>query len=104
MPCRMRATRTLFTPFALLGHIRADLRSNSHMPASPPERLEQRLTDVEIKSAFTEDLLDHLNAQVIAQQRQLDVLVREITLLRQQQSDSQPAAFRSLRDELPPHY
>jgi SlyX protein len=74
------------------------------MPTATTERLEQRLTDIEIKSTFTEDLLDHLNAQVIAQQRQLDLLLREITLLRQQQTDSQPTALRSLRDELPPHY
>lgn len=66
--------------------------------------IEQRVTDLEIKSAFTEDLLDHLNATVAAQQRQIDLLLRELSALRQQQADSQPTTFRSLRDELPPHY
>lgn len=93
--------------------------SNTAMPSSPPalsalsaaqtsasdaERTEQRLTELEIKSAFTEDLLDHLNATIVAQQRQIDLLLRELSALRQQQTDSQPTAFRSLRDELPPHY
>lgn len=68
------------------------------------QRLEQRLTDLEIKSTFTEDLLDELNRLVIEQQRQIDLLVREVMGLREQQSEGQPAAFRSLRDELPPHY
>jgi len=67
-------------------------------------RLEQRLTDLEIKSAFGEDLLDHLNQRVIEQQAQIDALTREVITLRQQQTDTQPTAFRSLRDELPPHY
>ncbi len=74
------------------------------VPASEAERTEQRLTELEIKSAFTEDLLDHLNETIVAQQRQIDLLLRELSALRQQQTDSQPTAFRSLRDELPPHY
>lgn len=96
----------------------ARMLSNTAMPSSPPapssaqisapaseaERTEQRLTELEIKSAFTEDLLDHLNETIVAQQRQIDLLVRELSALRQQQTDSQPTAFRSLRDELPPHY
>lgn len=73
-------------------------------PASEAERTEQRLTELEIKSAFTEDLLDHLNETIVAQQRQIDLLLRELSALRQQQTDNQPTAFRSLRDELPPHY
>ncbi len=88
------------------------LRSNVDMTASTPPndpvpldpQVEQRLIDLEIKASFNEDLLDHLNQTVIEQQRQIDWLLRELSQLRQQQSDAQPAAFRSLRDELPPHY
>lgn len=68
------------------------------------ERLVQRLTDLEIKSGFGEDLLDQLNQRVIEQQAQIDALTREVIALRQQQTDTHPAGFRSLRDELPPHY
>jgi SlyX protein len=65
---------------------------------------EQRLTDLEIKASFTEDLLDQLNAVIVRQQDQIDRLEREIERLRQQPTEPQPGAFRSLRDELPPHY
>jgi SlyX protein len=77
-------------------------------PQTPPEphhALDQRLTDLEIKASFTEDLVDQLNAIIIRQQQQLDALAREVCELRQQGlGDSGVPAFRSLRDELPPHY
>lgn len=75
-----------------------------HQPWLEIERLVQRLTDLEIKSGFAEDLLDQLNQRVIEQQAQIDALTREVIALRQQSADTQPAGFRSLRDELPPHY
>lgn len=65
---------------------------------------EQRLIDLEIKASFTEDLLDQLNAVIVRQQDQIDRLEREIERLRQQPAEPQPGAFRSLRDELLPHY
>ena len=67
--------------------------------------LEQRLTDLEIKSSFQEDALDQLNAVVVRQQRQIDALLRELATLRDQLPDADvPRPFRSLRDDLPPHY
>ena len=67
--------------------------------------LEQRLTDLEIKSSFQEDALDQLNTVVVRQQRQIDALLRELATLRDQLPDADaPRPFRSLRDELPPHY
>ena len=73
-------------------------------PTPFEHRAEQRLTELEIKASFTEDLLDQLNAVIVRQQDQIDRLAREIERLRQQPTEPQPAAFRSLRDELPPHY
>lgn len=69
-------------------------------------RIEQRLAELEIKASFTEDLVDHLNEVIVRQQQQLERLAREIAQLREQaQSQGGDAgAFRSLRDELPPHY
>ena len=65
----------------------------------------QRLTDLEIKASFTEDLVDQLNEVVVRQQRQIDALLREVADLRQQPPEDPGARpFRSLRDELPPHY
>ena len=84
---------------------RVKLTSNSAMNTlSTPHDIEQRLTELEIKSGFTEDLVDHLNEVVIRQQQQIDLLLRELRELRQQGPDEGSAPFRSLRDELPPHY
>lgn len=67
--------------------------------------IDRRLTDLEVKASFTEDLVDHLNATIARQQQQLDALLREVLQLRQQQpAEGGGAPFRSLRDELPPHY
>lgn len=70
-----------------------------------PADTEQRFIDLEIKIGFMEDLLDNLNETVARQQQHIDLLMREVTHLRQQQDDGGGSpAFRSLRDELPPHY
>jgi SlyX protein len=65
----------------------------------------QRLIDLEIKLSFQEDLIDQLNQVVVRQQQQVDALIREVLVLRQSHGpDAGGPAFRSLRDELPPHY
>ncbi len=76
--------------------------SNSRM--EHPHDTDQRLTELEIKASFTEDLLDHLNQTIVRQQQQIDLLLREVGALRQQTAQSDAGTFRSLRDELPPHY
>lgn len=68
------------------------------------ERTERRLIELEIKAAFAEDLLDELNRLVARQQEQIEMLVRELVQLRQQQAAGGEPTPRSLRDELPPHY
>lgn len=70
-------------------------------PATTP--LENRLIELEIKLGFMEDLVEHLNQQVATQQQSIDLLVQEVLRLREQGAEQQPV-FRSLRDELPPHY
>ena len=78
------------------------LASNAGMTDDHP--IDQRLTELEIKASFTEDLLDQLNAVIVRQQDQIDALIRELTELRRQQPADDGLAPRSLRDELPPHY
>ena len=69
------------------------------------QALESRLENVETKMAFNEDALDQLNEVVIQQQRLIDGLVSQLTdLKRRVPEGSNDAPFRSLRDELPPHY
>jgi len=78
------------------------LRSNTGM--HPTHDTDERLTALEIKASFTEDLVDRLNDVIVRQQQQIDALQRELEALRQRALDSAPETFRSLRDELPPHY
>jgi SlyX protein len=66
--------------------------------------MEARLTELEVKLAFAEDLLETLNHTVYRQQEQIDQLQHELRTLRQQMLQSQPAEQRNLLDEIPPHY
>ncbi len=83
------------------------MRSNGGMtePLHPVPDTDRRLTDLEIKASFADDLLDTLNAQVAKQQEQIDLLLREVSRLRQRGGDDGLSAGpRDPRDELPPHY
>jgi SlyX protein len=66
--------------------------------------MEDRLTEVESRLAFAEDLLDTLNQTVVRQQAQIDLLQEQLRLLHRQIKDVQGAEPRSLREEIPPHY
>lgn len=66
--------------------------------------MESRITELEIKISYTEDLVEELNRLVFRQQEQIDLLFREIRALREQAQSAQPQEQRSLRDDLPPHY
>ena len=66
--------------------------------------IEARLTELEIKASFTDDLLESLNQIIVRQQQQIDRLERQIAQLQQHSAEAGTPAFRSLRDELPPHY
>lgn len=68
------------------------------------QRVHARLEDLEVKAAFSEDLLEQLNLTIYQQQQLIERLVREVTLLRQQTPDGDSGGMRNLRDELPPHY
>jgi SlyX protein len=70
----------------------------------PHTDIDKRLMDLEIKTSFTEDLVEQLNQTIFKQQQQIDALIREVRQLRQQTPDGGSGGFTSLRDELPPHY
>ena len=65
------------------------------------QRVEQSLNALEIKASFSEDLLEQLDTVVIRQQQQIDLLVRELTELRQPVANSSADSPRSLRDDMP---
>ena len=68
------------------------------------EKTDRRLTELEIKASFSEDLLDQLNLVIVSQQAMLDMLIREVKQLREQQPDGVAGGALRLMDDLPPHY
>jgi SlyX protein len=66
--------------------------------------MDTRMSELEVKLSFAEDLLETLNATVYRQQQQIDRLQREVRELREQIRAAAPAEPHSLRDDIPPHY
>lgn len=65
---------------------------------------EDRLTALEIKSSYSEDLLDELNLIIYRQQQQIDRLVAALEDLRRRMPEGGPNTSSHARDEIPPHY
>ena len=69
--------------------------------------MEEKLVELETKFSYQEDLLADLNDIVIKQQRQLDELLGELSLIKEQlQAAEERDSLTSEReqDERPPHY
>jgi SlyX protein len=68
--------------------------------------MESRITELEIKVALQDDLLDTLNRVVAEQSQQITRLQQELMVLagnvRTLEADSGRAT--SLREDIPPHY
>jgi SlyX protein len=64
---------------------------------------DDRITNLEIKLSFTEDLIEKLNETVYKQQHQIEFLYRELKAIKEQASSSGGGAS-SPKDEIPPHY
>ena len=64
---------------------------------------DERITNLEIKLSFTEDLIEKLNETVYKQQQQIEFLYRELKAIKEQAS-SGGGGGGSLKDEIPPHY
>lgn len=82
-----------------------------HSPAADSDGLEaasERIADLEIRLAATEDLVETLNHELFRQQQQLDLLQGQLRHLHRQMSNAADAnaagAPRNARDEIPPHY
>ncbi|QIL69619.1 SlyX family protein [Diaphorobacter sp. HDW4B] len=69
------------------------------------EQTDQRLSDLEIKASFTEDLLDQLNLTIYRQQQQIDDLIRVVADLRKQLPEAGAlGSGQAILNERPPHY
>lgn len=66
--------------------------------------LNDRVTELEIKASYTEDLMDQLDKVIVRQQEQIDLLIKTITELQLSSTDGGLGAARNLRDDLPPHF
>lgn len=66
--------------------------------------VESRLTNIEIKLTYAEDMVDELNRTIYRQQQQIDLLINEFKALRDQVQSAAPNEPRSLLDDIPPHY
>lgn len=66
--------------------------------------LPARLTELETRLAFVDDLLETLNQTVVRQQVQIDLLQDQLRLLHQRMKDALPEDTPGPRDEVPPHY
>jgi SlyX protein len=83
---------------------RAILGSNTPMPTE--DDIDRRLTDLEVKASFAEDTLDALNETLLRQQRQIELLMREVAILKERAPEAGRggAAPGDPRDDIPPHY
>jgi SlyX protein len=68
-----------------------------------PPMTDDRITNLEIKLSFTEDLIEKLNETVYKQQQQIEFLYRELKAIKEQAS-SGGTGSGSLKDDIPPHY
>ena len=65
---------------------------------------DERITNLEVKLSFSEDLLEELNQTVYKQQQQIDALIKEVKALKLQMASNMTSDGNSPRDEIPPHY
>ncbi len=81
------------------------MRSNTAMDT----RTDDRLTALEIKASFMDDMIEELNKVIARQQETLDLLVRELSALKARNAEAGSstlagdATARALA-ERPPHY
>lgn len=67
--------------------------------------METRLTNLETKVAFQDDLLESLNQTVAEQQQQIDLLQRQLRMLYDQLRTLAPSNMAAVtEEERPPHY
>lgn len=67
--------------------------------------MDSRLTNLETKVAYQDDLVETLNRIVVSQQQQIDLLQQQVQMLYDQLRSLTPSDIASgAVDERPPHY
>lgn len=65
--------------------------------------IDERMAELEIRQAFQDDALQTLSDVIAGQQKQIDLLRRELERLRLRQEE-QSQQFQEVPNEPPPHY
>ena len=65
---------------------------------------DERITNLEVKLSFSEDLVEELNQTVYKQQQQIHLLIKKLKAIKLQMANNSPGDGNSVRDERPPHY
>ena len=69
------------------------------------QRLENRITELEMKVAFQEQLLEELNQALVQQQFDMDRMQLQLRYIANKLKDFQPSKIASQAEETPPpHY
>lgn len=69
------------------------------------QRLENRITELEMKVAFQEQLLEELNQALVQQQFDMDRMQLQLCYMANKLKDFQPSNIASQAEETPPpHY
>ena len=96
---------SFFFAIAKVCPLAASIRSNTPMQqTSNTTDTDLRLTELEIKAAYAEDLLEQLDQVIIRQQQQIDRLLQNVADLKLPAAESDSAVTRGPRDDLPPHF
>ncbi|WP_455208591.1 SlyX family protein [Kaarinaea lacus] len=67
--------------------------------------IEERLTELESRVAFQDDIVQTLNDVVVRQQHDIDRLTKELQMLKQQLQTLTPSLIADQSEETPPpHY
>lgn len=68
-------------------------------------QLEARIDQLEMKIAFQEESIDTLNQEIFEQQRRIQQMMEQVTLLAVKLKESEPNQLASEKEEMrPPHY
>jgi SlyX protein len=70
------------------------------------DNLEERVTELEIRVAMQDELLDSLNQTIARMQNDSDLLQAQLRLMYRKMTEDQSGEDgpRNLADEIPPHY
>lgn len=70
----------------------------------PNSVINEQIIELQIKCSYLEDVLDKLDLVVIEQQVKIDLLIKEVKYLKQQENSSDKQEVNQASNELPPHY